>query len=272
MFIIAACALLAVTTHKTVAAPKYQSATEIIQAEGQFAFTDGSSAYIFQRGGAFHSVPLSMSGREITGSWSTEGSLLVVTGKWGWYNGLSAINDVRRMKLEIYGPFELDANPPRFHWIAQPAKTYHCYCIVDELVRTPEIAPAIDKTPKVFTDVPKSDPAYECLRDLHDSGVLQDTPDRLFLSRGGVATRWNFAQITAEVLRGIGAAPVRRRTAPEPNSLLTVDAARSIQSPKPLSSLTTLMDEFSSELISAFGVNVPAARLKIKELMEKTGE
>ncbi|BDI29813.1 hypothetical protein CCAX7_18640 [Capsulimonas corticalis] len=272
MYAIAACALLAVTARKIVAPTQYQSAGEIIQAEGQFVFTDGSSGYVFQRGGAFHSVPLSMSGREITGTWSNEGGLMVVKGTWGWFNGLSGINDVRRMKLEIFGPFEVDAHPPRFSWIAQPAKIYRCYCVVDELVRTPGIAPAVDKTPKAFTDVPKSDRAYECLRDLHDCGVLKDAPDSLFLSRGGVATRWNFAQITAETLRAIGAAPARPHTAPTPSPLLTPDAAKNMNAPNPLASLSVLTEEFSSELTQGFAVDIPAARRRLKLLASKTGE
>ncbi len=64
--------------------------TDIIQKEGKFVFTDSSSTYQFYKNGVFILEPTGFSGRTIQGVWKTEDSnLFVVTGKWGWMNGIS---------------------------------------------------------------------------------------------------------------------------------------------------------------------------------------
>jgi len=65
-----ASAIVILTTFVAVTrAAEFPPASEIIQTEGQFVFTDGSSYYMFKKDGTFTSEPLGISGREITGTW-----------------------------------------------------------------------------------------------------------------------------------------------------------------------------------------------------------
>ena len=47
-------------------ANEFPKPPEIIQNEGQFVFTDGSSFYLFKKDGTFTSEPLGLSGRVIS--------------------------------------------------------------------------------------------------------------------------------------------------------------------------------------------------------------
>ncbi|MGC4119746.1 MAG: hypothetical protein QM765_35270 [Myxococcales bacterium] len=78
------------------------SFAQVVQAEGSFAFSDGSSSYQFFKGGRFVLGPLGMSGRTIEGVWSSQpDGPLVIVGTWGWINGVSRPNDFRRMKINL---------------------------------------------------------------------------------------------------------------------------------------------------------------------------
>jgi len=46
------------------------SITEIIDTEGQFAFTDGSSIYLLMADGTFYLGPVSISGRSVEENWT----------------------------------------------------------------------------------------------------------------------------------------------------------------------------------------------------------
>ncbi|HCU23670.1 MAG TPA: hypothetical protein DF383_01535, partial [Deltaproteobacteria bacterium] len=59
--------LLTLATFSSLHAAEYTQATDIIQAEGEFVTTDGSSYFSFRKDGTFSSGPLSMSGRQIEG-------------------------------------------------------------------------------------------------------------------------------------------------------------------------------------------------------------
>src|SRR6185436_17231412 len=80
-----------------------RSPIDIIQAEGQFLFSDGSSYYLFKKEGTFISEPLGISGRVITGTWTCpDNREFVIQGRWSWINGLSARDDYREMRM-VFG-------------------------------------------------------------------------------------------------------------------------------------------------------------------------
>ena len=79
------------------------SIIEIIDEEGQFAFTDGSSTYLFLDDGSFYLDPTGMSGRAVEGNWTNpDSNRFEITGIWGWDNGISLIDDKRKMTIFIY--------------------------------------------------------------------------------------------------------------------------------------------------------------------------
>jgi hypothetical protein len=75
--------------------------SEVIEKEGVFKFSDGSSIYTFHKNGSFELNPCGMSGRTITGNWKKVDSFFQVEGEWSWVNGLSIPGDMRIMKLHI---------------------------------------------------------------------------------------------------------------------------------------------------------------------------
>jgi hypothetical protein len=123
-------------------AAEYGKVADIIQAEGEFLTTDGSSYFLFKKDGSFDSGPLSMSGREIQGRWKPEGDYqFVIEGRWGWMNGLSAVNDRRKLVLNIQPPFSLQAEGSDNPFIPRSGKSapkiYRCYVTIEELVKLP---------------------------------------------------------------------------------------------------------------------------------------
>lgn len=123
-----------------LAEPAPPTAQELIRREGRFLFTDGSSYYAFEKDGSFHSGPLGVSGRTIEGKWKPDGAKLIVEGRWGWLNGLSARDDRRRMTFGISGPLTpLAGKTPRLlRQVKGPLKVHSCYFVIDELIRLPK--------------------------------------------------------------------------------------------------------------------------------------
>lgn len=123
-----------------VAAQELPQVSDIIQNEGQFAFTDSASYYLFRSDGRFESGPLGLSGRTIAGHWKLRRDrAFEIEGKWGWVNGLSPRDDFRRMTLSLSGPSDptepkdlSPVSPPEFF------KVYKCYFVIDELVKIPK--------------------------------------------------------------------------------------------------------------------------------------
>lgn len=120
-------------------AVEFPEVYEIIQTEGQFIFTDGSSYYMFKKEGTFSSEPLGISGREINGRWELRDErVFVIRGRWTWINGLSPRDDYRQMEIRIYRPMSTDT-------VSQlsavdgnlNAKVYKCYFVVDQLIKIP---------------------------------------------------------------------------------------------------------------------------------------
>jgi len=75
--------------------------SEIIEKEGVFRFSDGSSIYSFHKDGSFDLNPCGMSGRTIKGNWKKVDDLIQVEGEWGWLNGTLKPDDIRIMRLQI---------------------------------------------------------------------------------------------------------------------------------------------------------------------------
>jgi hypothetical protein len=115
-------------------AAEFQEPLKIIQAEGQFVFTDGSSYYLLRKGGEFKSGPLGLSGREITGTWKTNDRMFVIEGRWGWMNGVSAADDYRQMTLYVGTPTSVETARRLSHVDESVnVKIYKCYFIIEEL-------------------------------------------------------------------------------------------------------------------------------------------
>ena len=110
-----------------------------IEAKGAFAFSDGASVYVLEKGGTFVLEPVGISGRTIEGSWvSDDDRIFVVTGRWGWVNGLSRDDDYRRLTFAVTAhPAEGKAEPvkTRSGVVVSPA-----YFVIDELVKTTKAA------------------------------------------------------------------------------------------------------------------------------------
>jgi hypothetical protein len=114
------------------------SAMDIIEAEGVFAFTDGSSVYTFQEDGSFLLEPVGISGRAVEGSWEWQGDgRMEVTGTWTWYNGISAIDDHRSMSLVIWLQ-SVEPVESEVLWQGSDARLYDVYFIVDRLAPVEE--------------------------------------------------------------------------------------------------------------------------------------
>jgi hypothetical protein len=79
-----------------------RSVTEIIASDGAFSFSDGSSLYTFRKDHSFSLEPLGISGQTITGHWSVNADgLFLISGQWGWVNGISPTDDYRELLLNI---------------------------------------------------------------------------------------------------------------------------------------------------------------------------
>lgn len=111
------------------------SIIEIINEEGQFAFTDGSSTYLFMEDGSFYMEPIGMSGRAIEGSWIFEDSnSFEITGLWGWNNGISLINDKRRMTIYI-NLISAETEVSESLWRSSDARLYDVYFLIEEIAK-----------------------------------------------------------------------------------------------------------------------------------------
>ena len=130
--------LLLVSSH--VAFGQARGPEQIVREEGRFVFVDGASYYVLEKGGAFRSGPLGLSGRTIEGRWKfqTPGRF-VIEGRWGWVNGISPRDDFRRMTLVI-SAVEGFEEKQQLSLVEAPLPTrvYKCYFIVDDLVKVPQ--------------------------------------------------------------------------------------------------------------------------------------
>lgn len=118
----------------TALAADYPEPLKIIQAEGQFVFTDGSSYYSLKKDGTFKSGPLGLSGREITGTWKSDDRLFVIEGRWGWMNGVSPVDDRRKMTLYISAPTSTETVKGMSPVDGSVnVKIYKCYFLIEDL-------------------------------------------------------------------------------------------------------------------------------------------
>ena len=107
---------------------------DILSAESVFRFSDGSSVYSFFSDGNFLMEPAGLSGRAVEGVWQTEDYCVFnITGTWTWYNGISAMDDFRRMTVCI----TLLADDPdtlESLWQGPETPVYDVYFTIDEIV------------------------------------------------------------------------------------------------------------------------------------------
>jgi hypothetical protein len=114
------------------------SVMDIIETEGVFAFTDGSSVYTFREDGSFLLEPVGISGRAVEGSWEWQGDgRMEVSGTWTWYNGISSIDDHRSMSLVIW-LHSVEPVESECLWQGSDVRLYDIYFIVDRLAPVEE--------------------------------------------------------------------------------------------------------------------------------------
>lgn len=110
------------------------SILEVIEDEGQFVFTDGSSTYQFYDDGSFFLEPTSLCGRAVEGSWEwLDSGRMEITGTWSWYNGISAINDLRTMRIYMYLR-SMETEDSALLWRTSDSRFYDVYFTIEEIV------------------------------------------------------------------------------------------------------------------------------------------
>lgn len=110
------------------------SPEKVIETEGALVISDGSSKYIFCKGGRFESRPVGISGRTMRGYWerNKDGQFVVVV-LLGWVNGLSGNDEYRRIVFSIYDIYR-ESQPKRT--ASQPKNpVYSTYFLIEEFVR-----------------------------------------------------------------------------------------------------------------------------------------
>ncbi len=111
------------------------SIVEIIDEEGQFAFTDDSSTYLFLEDGSFYLDPTGMSGRTVEGNWIyNDSNRFEITGIWSWNNGISLIDDKRKMTIFIYLR-SMETEISELLWRSQNSKLYDVYFTIEEITK-----------------------------------------------------------------------------------------------------------------------------------------
>jgi hypothetical protein len=121
-------------------ATEFPRVPQIIQTEGKFVFTDGSSYYMFKKDGTFTSEPLGISGREITGKWEyVHDREFVIRGRWSWMNGLSPRDDYRQMTIAVFRPISSEI-VDQLSGVdgTLNVKVYKCYFVIEELIKIPK--------------------------------------------------------------------------------------------------------------------------------------
>ena len=125
------CSLLAVSGSES----EITSPIQIIEDEGQFAFTDNSSVYLFMDDGSFFMDPNGMSGRSIEGTWTyLDSNKFEITGEWGWCNGLSVLNDKRVMVLYV-NLISGETSVSQSLWRSSDSRLYDVYFVIEELTK-----------------------------------------------------------------------------------------------------------------------------------------
>lgn len=134
LLLLAVPALLVMGAATHLSAQPMPTISSIIQSEGVFAVSDGSSVFQLHKDGTFVLEPVGISGRTVRGVWTqtSEGQFTVV-GKWEWVNGLSRDDDYRRMRLHISWHGEAGKVPPR-----GSVKVHPAYLLIEELVTIDE--------------------------------------------------------------------------------------------------------------------------------------
>lgn len=84
------------------AAPVPLPALDALKEKGRLLLSDGGTWYLLDLNGGFHSGPWGLCGETIDGTWigGKDGRFLI-HGAWGWMNGVSQIDDLRVLSLEI---------------------------------------------------------------------------------------------------------------------------------------------------------------------------
>lgn len=112
---------------------------DAIKSHGSITIIDGSSFYTFRKDHSFSSGPLGLGGRTIEGKWriaTKANESFEVEGKWSWINGLSRIDDYRRIVFDIRpGTFKSLDKTKRPEFNPELKEIFQYYFLIDELTQ-----------------------------------------------------------------------------------------------------------------------------------------
>jgi hypothetical protein len=140
MKILATVLMLAVNV--VAADTAYKSPLELIKRDGELALFDGSSYFVFSQDGTFRSFPAGVSGRKLTGTWTSKEQnpvFFTATARVSWANGIQPRDDYRRIVFVVYDgssePRAPDSSPglPAFRGLIKDV--YRGYFLIDEFVK-----------------------------------------------------------------------------------------------------------------------------------------
>jgi hypothetical protein len=121
----------------TIISAKAQSLdpSAVFKQDGILRISDGSSYYEFKTNGTFRSIPVGMSGRTFTGTWTSSADPnylhFTVTAKMGWMNGIEPPQDDWRIVFAVSSGTRHPAE--RFR-----QATFDCYWFIEELRKIPK--------------------------------------------------------------------------------------------------------------------------------------
>jgi hypothetical protein len=150
----------------TAASAQTRSPERIIRDDGALVLTDGASYYRFKRDSSFDSGPLNgLSGRTITGRWRQDDDRFIIEGRFGWLNGLSAVDDYRRMTMRIQRIDGPGTGQPLL-LAGTSVRVQRGYYTIDEMVRIPRPTWAT-RMGSVSPQTLRSDSARPTNREIH---------------------------------------------------------------------------------------------------------
>ncbi len=122
-----------------------KSALEILKRDGELVLSDGSSYFVFAQDGTFRSFPAGISGRMLTGNWTSKEQnpvFFTATARVSWANGTQPRDDYRRIVFVVYDGYSAPRKPdslpgvPNFGGLVK--NVYRGYFLIDEFIKIPK--------------------------------------------------------------------------------------------------------------------------------------
>lgn len=132
-------ALLAALLHTPAQAEdKTLTPEQALAQAGSFTLDDNASFYNFKRDGSFSSTPNGISGRTLTGHWTSDGpGHYRVVALLGWINGLSQNNQYKAIDFTIYPGRLVSTQAGERQFPSPPHNRFEAYYIINSLQDAP---------------------------------------------------------------------------------------------------------------------------------------